>query len=130
MAEQEGILLKGQPDEIYELKNGDFIVIDYHISLKGNEAPDYYKYQLGIYFILIEETYQRRPAYGLLENKRSGQYYIIDNTDDLRKEVLNTIKEMKSIIQKEKQEDIHRNHEDPHRCTICPYKSDCTEALL
>ncbi len=126
--EQEGITITGSPDEVYETKNGDIIIINYIDSLI-NETEDYFSYLMGVYFILIEKEYNRRPVYGIFEHKKSNKIIKIDNTTELKKDMLKTIKKIKDVIEKNKYNETKRDHEILSHCIKCPYNIDCQEKL-
>lgn len=126
-AEINGIVLKDRPDMIYESKMGDFIVIN-HQTIKGKKDDDF-KIQMGVYFILIEKTYNRRPSYGIIEDKKARRFISIENTDELKTEVIKTIQEIKQSYKEEKTTHVHRSHEDPHLCLSCAFRIDCEESL-
>lgn len=126
--EIEGIIIKSYPDEVYEAKNGDLIVIEYNDSIREKDI-DIYQYQMGTHFLILEAKYHRRPAYGIVENRKTNRTFKIENTFEIKKEIQQVITKMKNNINKNNQE-IKRDHEDPVRCQHCVYRVDCIEALL
>ncbi len=126
--EDEDFIIRGKPDEIYELPSGELVVVDYKSTLKENVSEEYYKYQIGVYFLLIEREFNREPAYGIIEDLKTGYSVRVENTPEFREEVLNTIREIVSIYRGEEVK-IERNHEDKARCEICKFRADCPFSL-
>ena len=70
--------------------------------------------QLAVYFLLVEDDLRKSTAHGLIRyNNGSIQ---IENTDELRDELLGVVEEMReSLID----DDVGRSHEDARRCRAC-----------
>ncbi|MBU1075693.1 MAG: Dna2/Cas4 domain-containing protein [Spirochaetes bacterium] len=127
--EIEGMIIEGVPDKIFESRNGDFIIID-TVEFMRQDQEGFYKSQMGLYFLLVEKIYNRRPSYGIIENKRNNRFLKIDNADELRSEVLRSITGIRKAYSKDENiREIHRNHEESSRCSACPYRVDCDESL-
>jgi CRISPR-associated exonuclease Cas4 len=60
----------------------------------GRRLEPWHEYQLGAYFLLIEEHYGVRPPYGLLV-LGNGKRYRVRNTDKLREDVLAVSREIR-----------------------------------
>ena len=77
------LLLTGRPDRI--VKQGDFFIPEEWKSSKKVEP--WHLVQVGVYFILIEEHYGVRPAYGFVV-LQGGRRERVENTQELRERVL------------------------------------------
>ncbi len=81
--------------------------------------------QLGVYCILIEETYGVTPSHGLLHY--ADATLRIDFTAALRQEVIRTAE---AIRHAESARNLHRNHEEAARCRACGYRQACSKEAL
>lgn len=90
--------LHGKPDMIFEtwlLKH--YIPLEIKSGkLKGEEPHLGDLYQLGTYFLIIEEVYGRKPPYGKLVY--ANKTFTVRNTKKLRKAVMNTVDEMREML--------------------------------
>lgn len=95
----ENILLQGKPDMIFEtwlLKQ--LIPLEIKSGKLKEEMPHLGDiYQLGAYFLIIEETYGKRPPYGKLVY--ANKTFQIRNTKKLRKSVLKAMEEMREMLE-------------------------------
>lgn len=116
--------LVGKPDYIVETKKGLIPV-----EVKSGRTPEvpYFGHilQLAAYCLLIEETSGQTPPHGLL--KYSDALYEVDFTRELRRELLDTLADMRQTRQFD---DVARNHNQPGKCAACGFKTGCGDALL
>lgn len=80
--------------------------------------------QLGVYCLLVERCYGKRPPYGIL--RYPEKTYAIDFTAALETQVLSLIAEMQTKI---KVKNLNRSHQSPQRCARCGYRSYCDQVL-
>ena len=80
--------------------------------------------QLAAYCLLIEETYQQRPEYGII--KYADRTFEIDYTYALETALLDVIAAMRDDLARGAAE---RSHDDPARCMHCGYRQACHERL-
>ena len=117
--------LQGKPDYVFcsplrkqivpvELKSGSI----------GTESVPHHGdlLQLGAYFLLLEDVYGKRPAYGRIVYR--DYLFEIKNTKRIRREILRTMAEMRQML--EDGEGIPKNsfaHCRPCVCngTVCPF---------
>lgn len=91
--------LQGKPDYIYKKRFGRGIV---PVELKSGKIGDDSLphrgdlLQLAAYFLILEDVYKVRPRFGRLVY--SDSMFVVKNTRGLRKEVLNTTKEMREML--------------------------------
>lgn len=115
--------LVGKPDYLVETKKGIIPV-----EVKSTRSPDIpylgHLLQLAAYCLLVEETTGQRPPHGLL--KYADALYEVDFTQELRRELLDTLAEMR---QARLAESVHRSHQQPHKCAACGFGPICDEAL-
>lgn len=117
--------LRGKPD--YLLDDGDGGIIP--VELKSGPMPRgrphrSHVMQLAVYFLLVEEDLRRYAHYGLIRYKNGEAR--IENTEDLRDELLEVVEEMREALF---DEDVRRSHEDARRCGACSMAHACEERL-
>ena len=115
--------LVGKPDYLVETKRGIIPV-----EVKSSRAPEFpyvgHVLQLAAYCLLVEETTGRTPPHGLL--KYADALFEIDFSRELRREVLDTLAEMR---QARPAANVSRSHEQPNKCAACGFRALCDEAL-
>lgn len=93
--------LQGKPDYIFQtLFGGSYIPVELKSTkLKEDEFFPHEGdlMQLVAYFLIIEDTYGKRPKYGRLIYK--NRMFIIKNTRALRRQLKGYLKEMRQMIQ-------------------------------
>jgi len=98
------------------------------IEVKSCHAPaePYYSHvlQLAAYCLLIEETYDQRPPYGLIHYPE--RTFAVKYTSELEGELLSTIEWMREDM---RAQDVDRDHNDPVRCQACGYGEYCDQRL-
>jgi len=115
--------LTGRPD--YLVEQGDQIIPVEVKSARVDQGPyDSHIYQLAAYCLLVERSYGKRPAYGILHYP--NRTYRIDFTSELESATLALLEE---IHMNERRKELHRSHESPARCTGCGYRSICEQRL-
>lgn len=117
--------LTGKPD--YLVRQGtDYIPVE----VKSGRAPPAgpyasHVYQLAAYCALVAETYQRRPAYGLI--KYADRTLAVDFTPALEAELTDLLDEMRADGEAE---DVARSHSSAARCRACGFREECEESLV
>jgi CRISPR-associated exonuclease Cas4 len=115
--------LTGKPDYLVETAQGLIPV-----EVKSTRAPSLpylgHLLQLAAYCLLIEESTGRTPPHGLL--KYADALYEVDFTQELRRELLETMAQMRHARQART---VRRNHQQPGRCRACGFAYQCDEAL-
>ena len=98
------------------------------VEVKSSPAPEIpylgHLLQLAAYCLLVEETTGRTPPHGLL--KYADALYEVDFTQELRRELLDTMAEMR---QARLAETVNRNHNQSGKCLNCGFYDVCGEAL-
>ncbi|MBN1937616.1 MAG: CRISPR-associated protein Cas4 [Anaerolineae bacterium] len=115
--------LAGKPD--YLVKQLHYVI---PVEVKTSRAPaEPYRshvLQLAAYCLLVEETYGRRPPYGLIHY--SDRTFSIRYTKALEDELLDTIEWMREDYVSA---DVSRSHNDPLRCQHCGFTEYCDQQL-
>ncbi len=115
--------LIGKPDYLVETEEGTIPV-----EVKSTPTPQVpylgHLLQLAAYCLLVEETIGRTPSHGLL--KYANTLYEVDFSPELRRELLNTMAEMR---QARLSDNVRRNHQQPNKCAACGLRHACDEAL-
>src|SRR4051794_4590913 len=83
----------GRPDRIVR-EGGSFIPEEWKSSKRVNHG---HKLQLGIYFLLIEEKYGKRPPLGVVV-LGDGSRVQVENTEYLRLEVLQVAEKIREHL--------------------------------
>jgi CRISPR-associated exonuclease Cas4 len=115
--------LTGKPDYLVETSAG---VIP--VEVKSARAPDVpylgHLLQLAAYCLLVEESTGQTPPYGWLQY--ADALFEVDFTPDLRRELLDTMAEMRRARQAA---DVPRDHQQPNKCRACGFLEVCDQAL-
>ena len=118
-----GLGLTGKPD--YLVSQGDQIL---PVEVKSARAPqgpfEAHIYQLAAYCLLVERSFHRRPAYGILHY--SDRTYQIEFTREIEKATRALLTEL-HVQGPDRQR--HRSHDSITRCIHCAYRSICPESL-
>jgi CRISPR-associated exonuclease Cas4 len=116
--------LTGKPDYLIQ-HNGQIIPVEVKSGRAPDSPYDSHIYQLASYCLLVEKTYGKRPAYGIIHyNNRD---FAIDYTRELESSLLDLLAEMK---RDEHKRDVPRSHEQASRCARCGFRSVCDESLV
>ncbi len=115
--------LVGKPD--YLVQRWRYVL---PVEVKSGQAPSEpyrsHVLQLAAYCLLVEETYDHRPPYGLIHY--ADRTFAVNYTRELEQALLDTIAWMREDMQ-DGQAD--RNHNDPARCRACSYVAYCDQQL-
>ncbi len=115
--------LVGKPDYLVKTKKGLIPV-----EVKSTRSPNVpylgHLLQLAAYCLLIEQSTGLTPAYGLL--KYADALYEVDFTPELRRELLDTLTDMR---QARLAENVSRSHQQSNKCAACGLHHICDEAL-
>jgi CRISPR-associated exonuclease Cas4 len=115
--------LTGRPDRL--IKTGGTIRIEEWKS--SRQLRPHHRAQMGVYFLLAEEQFRRRPAYGVIVCG-DGTRHRIDNTEELRAWVL----ELAARIRAARAE-VSRPipvQPWPGQCRACGMRGHCSQARL
>jgi CRISPR-associated exonuclease Cas4 len=86
-----------------------------------------HRLQFGTYFILIEEEYGVRPAFGVVV-LGDGSRVEVPNTDALRREVLSTAAKIRE--QRAKLTEPVPVKQPPSKCRRCGQRANCGQASV
>ena len=115
--------LTGKPD--YLIQSGRSLI---PVEVKSGRAPaapyDSHIFQLAAYCLLVERTYGRRPAHGIIHY--SGRDFAVDYTPQLESALLDRLAEIK---RDEMRSDLPRSHESAARCRGCGFRKVCDQSL-
>ena len=117
--------LSGKPD--YLLEEDDGLI---PVEVKSGNAPHSgrpypsHRMQLAVYFLLIEDVLEEDAPYGLIRYR--DDTLRVENTDELREELLEAVAEMKDILQ---DGEAYRSHNLPRRCAGCSVAYACDQRL-
>lgn len=117
--------LVGQPDYLLELHDGSLVPVEVKPARRARRAYDSDVLQLAAYCVLVEETYGRRPPYGLLHYAR--RTFRLQYDPSVRAEVLATLAAMHAAL--EAAVAVDRDHADGARCRACALASRCEQVL-
>ena len=116
--------LTGKPD--YLVRGSQGII---PVEVKSGPAPaggprEGHIYQLAAYCALVAETYEQRPAYGLIQY--ADQTLAVDYTPALEAELLDLLAEIRADAEAD---EVDRSHESAARCRACGFREVCDQAL-
>ncbi len=116
--------LVGRPD--YLMATADGLI---PVEVKSGRCPPTpypsHVLQLAAYCLLVEETAQRRPPYGILHYDDATLQIPFD--DVLRQRLLDT---MDAMRRDEGRPAVGRSHAEPERCRGCGVRHACDQSLL
>ncbi|MFQ5838278.1 MAG: CRISPR-associated protein Cas4 [Thermoplasmata archaeon] len=115
--------ITGRPDFILK-DEGSLIPVEVKTGRKPRGPLFSHILQVAAYCLLIEETYEERPPYGLL--RYGDTVHEIEYTEDLRNLLISKLEEMRKVA---KREEAHRNHNRPGKCANCSRRISCPERL-
>lgn len=119
--------LRGKPDYLLDADDEDGLV---PIEVKSSAVPHNGKpypshlMQLAVYFLLVEDVLEQPAPYGLIRYR--DRTLRVENTAELRTQLLDVVEEMKAILQ---DGEAQRNHNQPRRCAGCSVAYACDERL-
>lgn len=115
--------LVGKPDYLVE-EDGRIIPVE----IKSGPAPqtpwDGQLLQLAAYCRLVEENYNIRPDYGIIQYE--DRAFAVEYTAELAEELLDVLAEMRQDLFAA---DVPRDHDDWSRCSRCGVRLDCSQRL-
>src|SRR5512135_3295058 len=115
--------LTGKPDYLVE-RDGQIIPVEVK-SGRTPEAPyDSHIFQVAAYCLLVEKTYGKRPAFGIIHYPHRD--FAVDYTAQLESALLEQLAEMR---RDEVRRDVARSHEEPARCRSCGFRKVCDQRL-
>ncbi|MGE5073459.1 MAG: CRISPR-associated protein Cas4 [Anaerolineae bacterium] len=115
--------LTGKPDYLIE-HEGQLIPVEVKTGRTPDEPYDSHIFQVAAYCLLVEKTYGKRPAYGLIHYPRRD--FAIDFTPELESALLEQLAEMR---RDEHRRDVPRSHDEPVRCRNCGFRHVCDQKL-
>jgi CRISPR-associated exonuclease Cas4 len=118
--------LSGKPDYLLEDRDGSLIPVEVKSGSapRGDEPYQSHALQLAVYFVLIEDVLRRPAPYGLIRYR--DRTLEVDNTDELREELMNTIAQMRRLLARG---EARRSHNQKRRCAVCSMAHACDERL-
>ena len=113
--------LVGRPDRI--VRRGKTLIPEEWKSSK--DVQEWHRAQVGVYFLLIEETYGVRPPYGFVV-ARDGKRERVKNTEELREKVLRIAAEIREARRRVEEE--IRVSPQKWQCRVCGLRSRCVQS--
>lgn len=115
--------LTGRPD--YIIQQGKMVIPVEVKSSRVADAPyDSHIFQLAAYCYLVSKEYKVRPTHGILHYP--NRTYRIDYTNELERELIELVKEMRTKGHLRK---INRSHDSFRRCNHCGFRNSCDQRL-
>lgn len=115
--------ISGRPDYIVR-RGHEYIPVEVKTGRTPDTPHDSHLMQLGVYCILVEELYGKRPSSGVLQYPE--RTFEVPFTDEFRDKVLETTLRMRMA---EMTGVVHRNHERLGKCRGCSRRAMCPERL-
>ena len=114
--------LSGKPDYIWR-EHGQLIPEEVKSGWGGSHPRKDHLIQMGVYFFLVEATYHQRPQGGRLRYR--NRTFWIENTEDLRAEVLATRARYEAVLSGEQ---TAAPSPSPSVCSRCALQAQCPDA--
>jgi CRISPR-associated exonuclease Cas4 len=115
--------LTGKPDYLIE-QDGRIIPVEVKTGRTPDAPYDSHIFQVAAYCLLVEKTYGKRPAYGVIHYPHRD--FAVDYTQELESALLDQLAEMR---RDDMRRDVPRSHEDPARCRGCGFRKVCDQKL-
>lgn len=119
-----GLKLVGRPDYLVRQYDGAVIPVE----LKSGSAPDEphegHVFQLAAYCLLVDDLYQIRPEYGILQYR--DRAFAVEYSSELEEELLDLIADMRGDMF---ELDLDRDHHNVGRCRGCGFRQSCAQSL-
>ncbi len=116
--------LTGRPDYLVE-HNGAFIPVEVKSRPAPDEPYESHIFQLTAYCLLVEETYGKRPPYGIIRYRDRG--FQVPYTAERKRALELILEQMRTDLHSG---NVARSHDDPARCARCGYRHLCEESLV
>ena len=115
--------LTGKPDYLVDQGN-QIIPVEVKSSRVKDGPYDLHIYQLAAYCLLVDRTYGKRPAYGIIHYP--NRTYAVDYTPRLEDSLLDLLEE---IRRQDRRKDVDRSHNAAARCLACGYRNICDQQI-
>lgn len=115
--------VSGRPDYVVR-RLDEYLPVEVKTGRTPDAPHDSHLMQLGVYCLLVEEAYGRRPSCGYLQYPE--RTFEVVYSDDFRDKVLETTLRMRLA---QMTGVVHRNHERVGKCKGCSRKATCPERL-
>jgi CRISPR-associated exonuclease Cas4 len=113
--------LTGRPDYVIE-QGGVLIPVEVKSSWAPPTPHDSHVFQLAAYCLLIEQSTQARPPYGVLHYR--NRTFEIDYTPELESQLRALLAEIRG-----QRGAANRSHSEAARCEHCGFRTACDQKL-
>jgi CRISPR-associated exonuclease Cas4 len=117
------LALTGKPDYILQ-QGGNLIPVEVKTGRTPAKPYDSHLFQLAAYCLLIDKTYNKRPAHGIIHYP--GRDFEVPYTPALEASLLEILADMR---RGENLSDLPRSHNELNRCRACGYFEVCDQKL-
>lgn len=119
--------LTGRPDYLVQRERHTIPVEVKSGCAPGTGPHTSHILQLMAYCLLVEETYGRRPPYGIIfYTAGDRQAFEVDYTAESEEDLLTILEKMRWALADSK---ASRDHNQIARCRACGYRSNCDQSL-
>src|SRR5512140_1585800 len=115
--------LTGKPDYLID-HDGQLIPVEVKTGRTPDAPYDSHIYQVAAYCLLVQKTYNKRPAYGLIHYPHRD--FAVDFTPELESALLDQLAEMR---RDDARRDVPRSHDQAARCARCGFRKVCDQKL-
>jgi len=116
--------LAGKPDYLVEEVDGMIVPVELKSKKAPKEPYEGHILQLAAYCLLVQENYNVRPHYGIIQYK--DRAFAVDFTADLEEDLLDVLADMREDLY---EQDVDRDHNDWRRCSRCGVRAHCNQRL-
>jgi len=116
--------LVGRPDYLVQQRSGEIIPVEVKSRMAPINPWQGHILQLAAYCLLVDETYGRRPSYGIVQYK--DRAFAVDYSKELENSLLDLLADMRHDYQVS---NLDRDHNDVRRCKSCGFREKCNQTL-
>jgi len=117
------LLLTGKPDYLIEQKDR-IIPVEVKTGRTPDAPYDSHIFQLAVYCLLVHRATGKRPPHGIIHYP--GRDFAVNYTPELENSLLDRLASMR---RDERRLEVHRSHNEAHRCRRCGFRGVCDERL-
>jgi CRISPR-associated exonuclease Cas4 len=120
----EELNLVGRPDYVVNKTDGTIIPVELKSAKAPNRPLDGHIMQLAAYCFLVEQNFEIRPPYGILQYR--DRAYAVEYNDELELDLELLVDEMHQDLH---EIEVDRDHEEWIRCERCHFNPVCSQSL-
>ncbi|HUS94647.1 MAG TPA: Dna2/Cas4 domain-containing protein [Patescibacteria group bacterium] len=116
--------LVGRPDYLVKNQQGAIVPVEVKSARAPAEPHDGHVMQLAVYCLLVEEVYDIRPDYGILQYQ--DRAFAVEYSFELEEDLLEVLVCMHVDTYNG---ELNRSHKDRRRCSRCSMREHCSQRI-